>query len=136
MAGNIEIPDWLEEAIEKYKAKLDFNILEPKLREKKPVMDLKAIPKQVELQDLQMKVVKILNDNGILADWNLIYCTYALELLKVKKRFHPSVWAWLTDYKRELKILAQKWLARGLDKDIMLKIAKVVGCPEIEEFLP
>jgi hypothetical protein len=27
----------------------------------------------------------------------------------VKKRFHPSVWKWIVDYKRELKILAQNW---------------------------
>jgi hypothetical protein len=52
----------------------------------------------------------------------------------VKKRFHPSVWKWVVDYKRELKILAQKWIVRGLRKDTMLEIAKVVGTLEIEEY--
>jgi hypothetical protein len=135
MAEEITIPDWLEEALTKYKAKLDFVILEPKLREIKEKMDTRATVKQVELQDLQLKVSKILSDRGVYADWNLIYCSYALQLMRVKKRFHPSVWAWVTDYKRELKIVAQKWSARGLDKAIMLEIAKVVGTPEIEEYL-
>jgi hypothetical protein len=35
------------------------------------------------------------------------------------------------DYKRELKILVQKWVARGLKKDVMIEIAKVVGTTEI-----
>jgi hypothetical protein len=34
-----------------------------------------------------------------------------------------------------LKILAQKWVARNLRKDVMLEIAKAVGTPEIEEYL-
>jgi hypothetical protein len=53
----------------------------------------------------------------------------------VKKRFHQSVWKWVVDYKRELKILAQKWIARNLRKGIMLEIAKVIGTQEIEEYL-
>jgi hypothetical protein len=32
-------------------------------------------------------------------------------------------------------VLAQKWVARGLRKDVMIEIAKVVGTPEIEEYL-
>lgn len=129
------LPEWLEEAIQKYKAKLDFAVLEPKLREIKSKMDTNAIPQQVTLHDLEMKVVKILNKNSVLSDMNVAYCTFALQLQKVKQKFHPSKWAWLTDYKRELKILAQKWVARGLDKNIMLQIAKVVGTPQIQEYL-
>lgn len=129
------LPEWLDEAILKYKSKLDFTVLEPKLREIRPKMIFKALPIQVELQDLKMKIVRLLSDKGILSDWNLVYCSYGLELLRIKKRFHPSVWAWISDYKRELKIVAQKWVFRGLDKEIMLDIAKLLGMPEISEFL-
>jgi hypothetical protein len=135
MEREIKIPEWLEEALQKYKSKLEFVILKEKLERVKERMDLKATPRQVELQDLQIKVSKILSKFGVLSDWNLVYCSYALELLKVKKRFHPSMWPWISDYKRELKILAYKWISRGLDPNIMLEIAKIVGTPEIEEFL-
>ncbi|MEM5805508.1 MAG: hypothetical protein QW156_03290 [Candidatus Aenigmatarchaeota archaeon] len=53
----------------------------------------------------------------------------------IKKKFHPSVWKWVVDYYRELKILAQKWTARRLRKEVMIEIAKVVGAPEIEKYL-
>jgi hypothetical protein len=56
-------------------------------------------------------------------------------ILNGRPRFHSSVWKWIVDYKRELKILAQKWSARVLRKDVMVEIAKVLGTPEIEEYL-
>jgi hypothetical protein len=62
------------------------------------------------------QVRNVLARFGILIDWNAVYISYAEELMVVKKRFHPSVWKWIVDYKRELKILAQKWLARNLRK--------------------
>lgn len=130
-----EEPEWLKEAIAKYKAKLDFIALEFKLREKKEEMDKKSIIAQVELDNLQKQVRNVLSKFGILADWNAAYISYAEELMVIKKKFHPSVWKWIVDYKRELKILAQKWVTRGLRKDIMLEIAKVIGTPEIEEYL-
>jgi hypothetical protein len=38
-----EEPEWLKQAIAKYKAKLDFVALEFKLREKKEEMDRKSV---------------------------------------------------------------------------------------------
>lgn len=130
-----EEPEWLKEAIEKYKAKLDFVALEFKLREKKNDMDRKSIIAQVELDNLQRLVRNVLARFGVLSDWNAAYISYGEELLAVKKRFHPTVWKWVVDYYRELKILAQKWLSRGLRKDVMIEISKIVGTPEIEKYL-
>jgi hypothetical protein len=130
-----EAPQWLKETIEKYKAKLDFVALEFKLRERKEEMDRKSVIAQVELDLLQKQVRNVLAKFGILTDWNAAYISYAEELMVVKKRFHPSVWKWPVDYYRELKILAQKWSNRGLRKDVMLEISKVVGTPEIERYL-
>jgi|GEM_PF-2474529 hypothetical protein len=130
-----EAPQWLKEAIEKYKAKLDFVALEFKLRERKEEMDRKSVIAQVELDNLQRLVRNVLAKFGILSDWNAAYISFGEELMVVKKRFHPTVWKWPVDYYRELKILAQKWVNRGLRKDVMIEISKVVGTPEIENYL-
>jgi len=130
-----EEPQWLKEAIEKYKAKLDFVALEFKLREAKPKMDERSVIAQVELDTLQRQIRNVLSKFGVYTDWNAAYISYGEELLKIKKRFHPTVWKWEVDYQRELQILAQKWNVRGLRKEIMIEIAKVIGTPEIEQFL-
>jgi len=71
----------------------------------------------------------------VLSDWNVAYVTFAEELHRVIKKFHPSVWKWYQDYLNELKILAQKWKSKGLDPQIMKDIARVMGVKEIEQFL-
>jgi hypothetical protein len=86
-----EVPQWLKEAIEKYKAKLDFIALKLKLEERKDKMDTKSTIAQVELDLLQKQVRNVLARFGILVDWNAAYISYAEELMIAKKRFHPSV---------------------------------------------
>lgn len=63
-------------------------------------------------------------------------CAYAQQLLYIRDHFHPSVWAWPVDYFRELKIVVEKWLGRGLNAEVMLIIAWRLGVGEAEAYFP
>ena len=128
-------PEWLDLAIEKYESKLDFVVLGKKLEERKPLIDLKFSSKTYNLDWALRKIMFSLNRNGILSEFRAEYIAYGLELFRVWSRFRPQVWKWVTDWKRELKIIAQKWKNRGLRIDIMKDIAILLNCDDILEFL-
>jgi hypothetical protein len=106
-----------------------------KLEEKKPIMDLKFSSQTYNLDWALRKIMFSLNRNGILSEFRAEYIAYGLELFRVWLRFRPQVWKWITDYKRELKIIAQKWKNRGLKIEVMRDIAILLNANEILEFL-
>jgi hypothetical protein len=128
-------PDWLDLAIEKYQSKLDFVVLGTKLEQKKPTMDLKFSSQAFNLDWALRKIMFSLNRNGIMSEFRAEYIAYGLELFKVWLRFRPQVWKWITDWKRELKIIAQKWKSRGLRIEVMRDIAILLNASDILEFL-
>lgn len=128
-------PEWLDSAIEKWLSKLDFVILEKKLSEKKEQIDLKFTDKTAKLDFVMRNVRDVLNKNGLFVEFNLEYYAYALELYRVWLKFRPSVWKWKVDWYRELKIIAQKWTNRKLNKEIMKQIAIRLNCEDIIQFL-
>jgi len=129
------LPEWLDEAIEKYKQKLEFTNLEQKLKEKKERMDLKSINAQVFCANIQDKVRKILDRYGVILELYPHYMTFAFKLNKILMRFRPSIHPWPEDYYRELKILSQTWVSKGLKKEILKDIARTFNCDEMVQIL-
>jgi predicted component of type VI protein secretion system len=128
-------PEWLDEAIAKYESKLDFVVLGSKLEQKKPSMDLKFSSKTYNLDWALRKIMFSLDRKGVLSEFRAEYIAYGLELFRVWSRFRPQVWKWISDYKRELKIIAQKWKNRGLKVEVMRDIAILLNTNEIIEYL-
>jgi hypothetical protein len=128
-------PEWLDQALEKYQSKLDFLVLKPKLETIKPRMDLKFSTETFNLDYCLRKVRNVLNKFGVSSEFSSIYIAYGLELFRVWKRFRPQVWKWTIDWLRELKIIAQKWVNRGLNKEVMKEIAIQLNCEDIIQFI-
>lgn len=127
-------PPWLDEAIQKYLSKLDFVVLEDKLKAKKTIMDIKFTYKTLQLDWALRKIRMVLDKFGVYPEFSSDYIAYGLELFKVWLRFRPQVWKWRTDWTRELKIIAQKWKTRPVNIQILKEIAIVLGCEDIIQY--
>jgi hypothetical protein len=128
-------PEWLDHALQEYQDKLDFLVLKPKLEAIKPQMDTKFTTTTLELDIVLRKVRDVLNKFGVNAEFSHQYIAFGLELFRVWKRFRPQVWKWRMDWLNELKIIAQKWTNRGLDKTIMKEIAIRLNAEDINQFI-
>ena len=129
------IPKWLQEAIDKYKIKLDYSVLRQKLEKVAPKIYEKQQVLQPQLYNLQQKVGKILNKYGFALEWRFVYIAFAEEVYKCMKKYHPSVWKWPQDYHRKLQQICIKWKMRGCDPKIMAEIFDILGCPEGKQYL-
>jgi len=127
-------PEWLDDAITKWLTKLDFVVLETKLREKKDKMDLNYTVKENERDFALENIRKVLDKMGILTEFRAEYIAFGLELFKVWQKYRPNKWKWRVDWERELKIIAQKWKLRGLKTEVMLEIAKLFNATEIANY--
>lgn len=127
-------PEWLDNAIQKWLSKLDFVVLEDKLKAKKPIMDLKYTDKALKQDWALRKIRKVLDKHGVLTEFSSDYIAYGLELFRVWLKFRPQIWKWKTDYIRELKIISQKWKNRPVNTEILKEIAIVLNCVEIIQF--
>lgn len=125
----------LEEAIKKYNEKLEYTTLKTKLAAIQVIMQRNTKNKQPKLQTLQLKVNQVLSKSGVPIAQNFYYQTYAEQLHVVVQKYHPSVCQWAVDWFRELKIVAERWKAKGLDRDVMLEIAIQSGAKDIERYL-
>jgi len=128
-------PEWLDQAIYKYESKLDFVVLQQKLENRKAKMDLKLTIETFNLDWALRKISLILDKMGVQTEFRAEYIAYGLELFKAWKHYRPQVWKWITDWKRELRIIAQKWKNRGLNVNVMREVAIVLNCQDILEYL-
>jgi len=110
-------PLWLEEALKKYRRKLDHVRLRGKLKTVIPEASDKTGISQAQNHRIKMKVKAVLNAEGILSDFHPSYYDYALALDKSQRTLE-----FLVDRIREHVILRQRWETRGLDPDILDKL--------------
>jgi len=116
-----EEPEWLQEAMKKYKRKLHHVKLTKQIREiEKDVGDACAYA-QARLENLTVKIKKVLDREGVYSDWHPSYLAYAFALHKSQMELE-----YMVDLKREHQILRQRWEARGLNPTVLDKIDDVV----------
>jgi len=114
-------PDWLEEAIKKYKRMLSHVRLTPLIRRIEKDTQLHAAIAQGKLSLFDEKVSTLLNENGIYSDWHPSYLAYARELDRTQKQY-----TFMVDLIREHQILRDRWERRNLDPSILTLIDNMV----------
>jgi len=114
-------PAWLEEAIRKYRAKLDHVRLRGVYSKLIPqITDATAVA-QAQNHRIQMRVKNILDQEGVLSDLHPYYYDYGLALDRSQREFE-----YMVDRIREHTILRQRWETRGLDPAILDKIDDIL----------
>jgi len=114
-------PDWLENAIKKYKRKLSHVRLTPLIRRIQDQTQLNAAIAQGKLSLLDEKLRTLLNENGVYSDWHPSYMDYARELDKTQREL-----SFMVDLIREHQILRDRWERRGLSDAVLDKIDDMV----------
>lgn len=121
-------PTWLEEAMAKYKRKLDHAKLRPLLAEKIPKIVDKAAVTQAQMHRIKMKVKEVLDREGVYPDWHPFYYAYGLALDKSQRTLE-----FMVDLIREHQILRNRWETKGLDPGILDQIDKLLIFRRYEE---
>lgn len=105
-----------EERIKRYEKKLDI-YFPNRLKEKM----VKNYQKEAKiLAEIDGLVSKILNDYQIPTEY-ISYYSFARELYGLKRRYISK------RLEKETEVCFHKWLMRGLEKKVMLKIKKKMG---------
>lgn len=110
-------PEWLEEAIEEYKRKLNHVRLRNVYRELIPKITDKTASSLTQNTHVINKIKPLLDAEGVLPELRVSYYNYGLALDKSQRTF-----AFMVDRIREHKILRDKWEGRGLNPDLLDKI--------------
>jgi len=114
-------PDWLEEAIKKYKRKLNHVRLTPLIRKIQDNTQWNAAISQGKLSLFDEKLKRLLEENGVYSDFHPSYMAYARQLEKSQKEL-----SWMVDLVREHQILRDRWERRGLSETMLDKIDNMV----------
>lgn len=114
-------PNWLEEAIKKYKRKLSHVRLTKIIRSIQDDVHANAGAAQAILCLFDEKLKYLLEQEGIYSDWHPSYMAYARALEKSQKDL-----TFMVDLIREHQILRDRWERRGLSEDILDKIDAIV----------
>lgn len=107
-------PDWLEDAIKKYRRKTDHVRLLPVIRKGEEWTRARRAAAQGPLELLTRKVKRILDRIGVYNDIHHQYHAYALALDKTQKDM-----AYMVDLIREHQILRNRFERRGLDSSVL-----------------
>lgn len=121
MPSPFPAPDWLEEAIKKYKRKLGHVRLTPLIRRIQAETQFNAAIAQGKLSLFDEKIKYLLETNGIFSDWHPSYMAYARELERTQKDL-----TFMVDLIREHQILRDRWERRNLDPAILTLIDDMV----------
>lgn len=116
-----EEPTWLDEAIKKYRRKLDHVKLRPQLSALLSRAQDNAAISAAMMDRLMKKVRAILDVEGVLSDFATSYYDYALALDKAQRTLPFQV-----DWLRQWDILKSRWTTRGLDLAVLAQIEAVV----------
>jgi len=116
-----EKPVWLQEALRKYKVKLDDIAIRRKYREKEKQMEERHSIAIYELTMLQKKVKDLCCRLGVIPDWEIWYHAYAEWLWKRMKTYTKQ------DIARERLVMRIRWERRGLDPKVLDEIDKILG---------
>jgi len=121
MPSPFPAPDWLEEAIKKYKRKLSHVRLTPLIRRIEADTQLNAAIAQGKLSLFDEKMKTLLEEEGIYSDFHPSYMAYARELDRTQREL-----TFMVDLIREHQILRDRWERRGLSETILDKIDNMV----------
>lgn len=114
-------PSWLEEAMLKYKRKLNHVRLRPVFSAQVSTTVDKTKQAQAQNYHIKEKVKAILDEAGMLSDFHPQYLAYGYALDKSQRTME-----FMVDRIREHQILRAKWETRGLDPDLLDKIDAVL----------
>jgi hypothetical protein len=114
-------PSWLEEAMRKYRQKLNHVRLRSIYTSLVPIITEKQAVAQANQTQIKDKIKTILDVEGILSDFHTSYYCYGYALDKSQRTM-----AFMVDRIREHVILRQKWETRGLDPAILDKLDAVL----------
>ena len=114
-------PDWLEEAIKKYRRKLHHVKLAKQIYEIEKNVQDNATFAQARVTHFQRKISALLNHLGVYSDWNPSYLAYAAALDKSQRELD-----YMVDRIREHQILRDRWERRGLDTTVLDEIDHIV----------
>jgi len=114
-------PAWLEEAMKKYKRKLNHVRLRPIYQALIPTITDKTAVAQAQTSMIREKVQTILEAEGVLSDFHPSYYAYSYALDKSQRTLK-----FMVDRIREHQILRDKWETRGLDPAILDLLDKVL----------
>jgi len=112
-------PTWLEDAIEKYRRKLDHVKLRPQINLLLAETHRKASKSLEEGGFLDSKVQPVLDEAGVDVDTRLGYYDYARSLNKAQRTLE-----FMVDRIREHAILRARWETRGLSPTVLDKLDK------------
>jgi len=121
MSSPFPAPDWLEEAIKKYKRKLSHVRLTKLIRRIEATTQLNAAIAQGRLSLFDEKMSTLLNEQGVYSDFHPSYMAYARELDRTQKEL-----TFMVDLIREHQILRDRWERRGLNPTILDLIDNMV----------
>ena len=118
-------PEWLQEALKKYRRKLHHVKLTKQIRalERRSPFTVHevAAAAQARLAFNDAKIKKVIDKHGVYSDLHPSYHAYARALDKSQRELE-----FMVDLKREHQILRQRWEARGLDPTLLDEIDEVV----------
>ena len=121
MSSPFPAPDWLEQALKKYKRKLSHVRLTPLIRKIQDDTWMNAAIAQGKLALLDQKMKTLLEEYGVYSDWHPSYMSYARELDRTQKDL-----TFMVDLMREHQILRDRWERRGLSSDVLNKIDDMI----------
>jgi len=115
------VPSWLEEAMKKYRQKLDHVRLRSVYSSLIPTITHKTAVAQTQTQIIKDRVKTILDSEGVLSDFHPSYYAYSYALDKSQRTLE-----FMVDLIREHQILRARWETRGLDPDVLDKLDNVL----------
>lgn len=114
-------PDWLEDALQKYRSKLNHVRLTKLIRGIEQDVWRNAGAAQAILCQFDEKIKYLLEREGVYSDWHPSYMDYARQLNKSQLEL-----TFMVDLIREHQILRDRWERRGLDPTVLGKIDDIV----------
>jgi len=108
----------------KYDAKIQADVIKTRFELYKDTMLEQVDTQFTNLPQFEDAVkIQILEPRGV-PTWNIpFYLNYARELYRRMRKFSGKT------LENEALILMDKWVSRGLKRDILIEIAKLMGVP-------
>jgi hypothetical protein len=105
----------------KYTAKIDPDVIKDRITKEKDFMAEQTSSVFTNQEQFETQVGKMLNELGLYGIQLHHYRNFSQELFSLKRRF------WNETLKKEATLLAKKWKSRGLEEDVLVKVAQFFG---------
>lgn len=114
-------PDWIDEAIKKYRRKTDHVRLTPLLRKAQEWTNYRRAAAQGRLESTTLRVKNVLDVLGVYSDFHHQYLAYALALEKTQRDMR-----FMVDLIREHRILRNRFENRALEASVLDSIDALI----------